>query len=401
MTTIAELEKRIAPASHLLGYFDQQALASYRNEPEKYVIETDSFEGTLTLTRSYYEALEESDRSNEYLNIRFGYRSLANGDLALVLWLPDLEKATRHHDKWLGFHFRNPAWTQGTDDRFLKWAMRYLEGSWDVDNGPRHYIAETMNTINGLTKEIVGVPLFKYAINASLSFPAAENTHRYQDAHNTLYGFLIDGIDKNCLTKIADHSGKQANFGSDRTIDSITKLLPQLGAPSKFAQATSLVSKQRRAAAHAVRPSAERFAAFSTFTNDLCLCLDALKELLNAIESLLGVTGASAKKRNDAKERLPHIGKHVHDFASIRSASRMAGKTVKEVSYGIREDIKDVHGSECLLINFTDGTILGIETGSNASNISSSWDGLRPEEFRADFMLTWVPPLDAPEKSHG
>jgi hypothetical protein len=396
-----ELEKRIAPARHVLGYFDQQVLAAYRNEPEKYVVETDSFEGRLTLTNSYYEELEETSRSGEYLDFRFGYRSLANGDLALVLWLPDFKKATKHQDKWMGFLLRDPVWTPDADDRFLKWVMRYLEGSWDIDNGPRQCIAETQNAINGLTKEIVGVPLYKHVIDASLSFPAAENTHRYQDAHRILYGYFIDGIDKECLAKLAIHSGNPANFGSDKTITAVIRLLPKLKAPSKFSEAASLVSEQRRAAAHAVRPRAERFAAFATFTNDLSLCLDALKELLEELEALLGVTGTAAQNRNDAKTRLPHIEKPVHDFASVRRASEMKGKTIQRVECGIREDIKGLHGSECLHIHFTDGTILGIDIASNVFNITSSRNDLLPEEFQTEFLLTWVPSLDIPRKKQG
>lgn len=394
--TLAELEERIAPAKHLLGYFDQQALASYRNEPEKYKIETDSFEGRLTVTSSYYAELEASDRTDEYLDFKFGYRCLATGDLAIVLWLPDLENATKHREKWIGFLLRDPLWTQDSDDRFVNWTLRYLEGSWDVDNGPKHYISETLNTINGLTREIVGTSLFKYPIDASLGFPAAENTHRYQDAHSTLYGFLIDGIDKDCLAKLAARNGNPVNFANDNTIAAITKLLPELEAPSKFAEAASLISKHRRPAAHGVRPRAEKFPAFTTFTNDLTLCLEALNELLAALERLLGVNGIAAQERNEAKTRLPQFEPQPHKRASIHSAAKMVGKTVQRVECGIRLEIKDVHGSECLLIHFTDGTILGIETGSNAFNIASSRNDLTPEEFQADFMLTWVPPLRVP-----
>lgn len=286
--TSVELAERIAPAKHLLRYFDQQALASYRNESEKYVIVTDSFEGSLTVTNSYYEKLEVADRTDESLHFRFGYRTLASGDLAIVLWYPDLKNATKHQDKWNGHLLKDPAWTQDSDDRFAKWVMRNLEGSWDVDNGPRHYLVETLKTINAFTKQMVGVPLYKYMIDSSLSFPAADNTHCYQDAHKTLYGYLIDGIDRACLTKLASRSGKPGNFGSDKTIAAVTRLLPELGAPSKFAEATSLVSAQRRLAAHAPRPKSQSFRAFSAFTNDLTLCLEALKELLSALESLLG-----------------------------------------------------------------------------------------------------------------
>jgi hypothetical protein len=347
----------------------------------------------LTLTNSYYEELEEAGRSDEYLDFQFGYRALANGDLAVVLWLPDLAKAQKHQEKWQGFRLEDPAWTRDVDDRFFNWSMRNLEGSWEVDNGPRHYLIETMNIINGLTKEIVGLPLYKHVIDASLSFPAAENTHRYQDAHKTLYGYLIDGIDKDCLVALATQSGIPSNFASDKTIAAVTRLLPQLAPPSKFAAATSLVSEQRRVAVHAVRPRAERFAAFATFTNDLTLCLDALKELLAALESLLDVDGRIAQRRNEARARLPRIDRQVHRFASILQASQMEGKTIQKVECGLREKIKELHGSEGLLIHFTDGTILGIETGSNIFNITSERNDLRPEEFEIDFALTWVPAL--------
>ncbi|QNI32038.1 hypothetical protein H7849_24015 [Alloacidobacterium dinghuense] len=391
--TLAELEKRIAPAKHLLGYFDQQALAPYHNEPEKYLIETDAFEGRLTVTSSYYKELEEADRTDEWLDLRFGYRALASGELAVVLWLPDLRKATKHQQRWLGFHLQAPIWTLESDERFLKWVMRYLEGSWDIDNGPRHHLSETLKTINGLTNEMVGIPLYKHVIDESLGFPIAENTHRYQDAHRTLYGYLIDGIDKDCLARLGAYAGTPINLASDKTITAVTKLLPQLGKPSKFIKATSLVSTQRRIAAHAVRPKAERFPAFSAFTEDLALCVDALKELLGALESLLRVNGILARNRNEAKARLPRIDKQVHHFASILEASQMAGKTVQKVESGIREEIAGLHGSDVLLIHFTDGSILGIDTGSNVFNITSNRNDLRPEEFQTDFHLTWVPSL--------
>ena len=56
----------------LLGYFDQQVLAAYRNEPHKYEIASDYFEGTLRVTTEYYSELEAAGKTSEYVNIRFG-----------------------------------------------------------------------------------------------------------------------------------------------------------------------------------------------------------------------------------------------------------------------------------------------------------------------------------------
>jgi hypothetical protein len=383
----------IEAAQHLLAYFDQQVLAAYRAEPQKYAIATDSFEGTLTVTSKYYSELGETGGAREYLNIRFGYRTLQDGNLAIVVWLPDLKDATAHQARWMGFHLKNPTWTEEQDERFENWAMRYLEGSWDVDNGPRHYLEQTMNTINGLTGELVGCPLYKYVIDESLSYPSAQNTHRYQDAHKELYGYLIDGLDKQCIAKLAGLLKNDVKVDNKNTIKAITDLFPELGAPSPFYSAVNLVSEQRRLASHGVRPPAETFSAFSIFTNDLSLCLQALRDLLAVIELTFGVNAESAYKRQDAMKRLPHIDRPSSPYFSIVQASQMVGKTIEKVEYGFREDIKGVHGSEAMIVYFTDGSIMGIETGSNVGNIVSDENGLSPEDFHVSFSLGWVPAL--------
>jgi hypothetical protein len=113
-------------------------------EPQKYTLQTDSFEGSLTVTNDYYEELERAERTNEYLDLRFGYRTLTDGDLAVVLWLPDLDKAKAHQARWSGFRLRSPIWTNEPDERFGRWVSRYLEGSWEIDNGPRFYLSEIL-----------------------------------------------------------------------------------------------------------------------------------------------------------------------------------------------------------------------------------------------------------------
>jgi hypothetical protein len=62
----------------------------------------------------------------------------------------------------------------------------------------------------------------------------------------------------------------------------------------------------------------------------------------------------------------------------------MVDKTVASVDIGHRRKIPNVHQSELIVIHFTDGTSLAIDTGSNAANISD-----QPEKFRTDFVLKW------------
>ncbi|MCA9501017.1 MAG: hypothetical protein KC588_17615, partial [Nitrospira sp.] len=99
-----------------------------------------------------------------------------------------------------------------------------------------------------------------------MNYPAAENTHKYQDSHNDLYGYLIDGLDKDCISKLASRLGKSITVGGDKTIKAIKKLFPDLENSPNFTQILSLVSEQRGLASHGVRHPAKSFPAFSQFT---------------------------------------------------------------------------------------------------------------------------------------
>jgi hypothetical protein len=260
--------------SGLLGYFDQGVLAAYRNEPHRYRIESDYFEGSLHTTDEYFRELEVQGKTEETVGIRFGYRTLRDGNLAIVAWLPDLyERSKTHIPRWSAFRLESSQWTTGEDERFENWLKRYIHGSWDVESGPIHQLQHAMQMINALTIEFVEIPLFRHEIDATLGFPAAENTHRYQDKHKELYGYFVDGLDKECISHIALRLKRKIKIGDKKTIDAIEEVFPNLRDSETFTTAISLISAQRRLASHSVRPPAENFPAFSQSTKDLSLCL--------------------------------------------------------------------------------------------------------------------------------
>lgn len=103
-----------------------------------------------------------------------------------------------------------------------------------------------------------------------------------------------------------------------------------------------------------------------------------------------------AFNRNEAKKWLPIIVKAPEPHYSINKAKFMIGKKVANVETGQRKSIKGVHESEAMILTFTDGSILGIETGSNAKNIELDTSfrkrkKIKAEDFHSDFHLTWVP----------
>ncbi|HEX6371172.1 MAG TPA: hypothetical protein VF006_19795 [Longimicrobium sp.] len=380
-------------SENLIGYFDQQVLAAYRNEPDKWVIKTDYFEGHVGITETYYWEIQDSAGEHN-IDIRFGYRALQNGDLAIAVWLPDLvDKSPGHLTRWRGFHLQEAAWSQ-VDDRFALWLQRHVEGDWEVENGVRSRLSEKISLVRSVTAEVLDIPLFKHALSHSLSFPSAENTHRYEDAHRELYGYLIDGIDKSCLAALANVLGKTVNTNSVKTVETLQKLLPRLLAPASFDKAYARTSEARRQAAHGVRAPAKRWPAFTSFSDDLELWVLAADELLTELEDVLKVDAIRAAERHMSKQGLPPIGRPSESYYSICSATEMVGKTVERVEFGFREDLEGVHGAEALIIHFTDGSILGLSTGSNAGNVASQHPEMRPEDFRTSFDLNWVPPLN-------
>lgn len=380
------------PYNGLIGYFDSQVLASYRNEPDKYLIETDYFHGEVKGTTQYFQELEITNQTDEFIYVLFGYRTLQDGNLAIAAFLPDLfEKSKKHVPRWSGFHLQNPQWVNGQDERFSLWARRYLGGDWSVGPGVRTQLSKLVHTVNGLTNEAVGKPLFKHELSKSLSFPAAENSHRYEDAHKDLYGYLIDGLDSDCISLIGTHLGKPIKIGGKWTVKYLKELFPSLNSPSDFCSAYDLVSDQRRLAAHEVRPPAKKMPAFEQFTKNLELCVNGFKELLSTLEKELNMNGEKATERNEAKKSLPQIVRASEPNYSVCQATHMKGKTVERVEFGSRNEIANVHQSEVLTIHFTDGSILGIETHSNVGNLAHEIPGFKGEDVHISFDLHWVP----------
>lgn len=391
----ASIDPEEAPPKNLVWYFDAQVFASYRSEPHKYVLTDDYFEGRLRITDAYYEELEAIGHRGG-IDILFGYRTLQSGELAVAAWFPDLDKIPEEHKRrWDGFRLANPQWLDyQADNRFRMWMQRYMEGSWDVPMGVLSRLKSVVQLINGLTEEAVGIPLFKYNDATGLHFPAAENTHAYQDSHKDLYGYLIDGINKECITQIAARAGQPLNISSERTVTALKKVLPALATSPAFTAGFEKISVGRRGSSHGVN-SARHFAAFEEFAKDLEQCVLALLKLQAELERVLGMNAEKATARRDGKRMLPKLdmSRPIHANYAIAQAPLMVGKTVKSVELGFRQSMEQVHESEALIIHFTDGSILGISTGSNVCNVCQDHEdaGLQPREFHVDLDLWWVP----------
>ncbi len=375
----------------ILGFFEPEVLAGYREQSDKYELTTDHFEGHLSISSEYYARLDEEGQDKEYIEVRFGYRTMRNGDLKLAVFLPDLlDKSSGHAERWSAFNVKTDDWLdKDKDERFSLWLRRYMEGDWNVDNGPAFQLLEEIKLINGLTAESTGQRLF--AVDApNIPYPATQNSHRYEDAHRELYGVLIDGLDKAGIQHLGKRLGRPINAQNMKTRDALAKILPAVTGDPAFADPIENVSAQRRLASHKVRPAAQPMAAFEQFTKDLQMCHQALRLLRTVLETELHMDAKKATNRQDALAHLPRIGRPVEPRYPINEATAMVGKTVAKVECGFRHEIDGVHQSEMLILYFTDGSIMSIDTGSNARNLSDR--AHEPQEFHVDFRIHWVPP---------
>ncbi len=221
-----------------------------------------------------------------------------------------------------------------------------------------------------------------------ISFPSAQNSHRYEDAHLDLYRIIHDGLDKECIEELGQRIARPVNAKSSQTIAALKTLLPSLASSAEFSDSVEQIAAQRRKASHKQRPPAVPLRAFEAFTTDLNNCLTALRVLRGTLERELRMDAEKSRRRQDALGRLPRIERPAEANYSINGAAAMVGKTVAKVEYGFRHHIEGVHQSEVLIIHFTDGSIMSLDSGCNVGNILPDRNA---ESFHVDFHVHWVP----------
>ena len=375
----------------IIGFFEADVLSLYESKPDKYELHTDFFEGVLKTTDTYFSELESFGKQDESISIRFGYHSKKDSTLCIAVYLPDLARASEiEQRKWEPFKIEKSLLLQ-EDERFEMWRSRYFQGNWDVPCGPRGQLVSVIEKVNACCKTLVGLPLYTEVPDKSVRYPSAQNSHAYEDAHRNLYGFLVDSLSKDCLLDLASLRNQAIHKPQNmRSTTLLRHVFFEFDQHSKLHSLLSIVSEQRGKSSHGVRPAATKSDAFADFHRDLQIAVEAYEELVGLIESKFCVSSDHELRRHECMNFLPKLVGGVEPRYSICQATKMEGKTVKKVHFGMREDSEDRHQSQALHVEFTDGAILGIETGSNARNIADRVS-MRTNEFHVDFMLTWVP----------
>ena len=374
----------------IIGFFEADVLNLYASHPDKYELDTDFFEGVLETTEAYFYQLKSSGKLDEYISIRFGYHSKTDETLCIAVFLPDLVKAPEiERRKWRPFIVEKSLLSQ-EDERFEMWYDRYIQGSFAVPIASRKRLSHIIKKINACCKTLADEPLYTKVPDKSIRYPISQNSHAYENAHRNLYGFLVDSLSKKCLLNLAGIRNQTIPEAQNmRSRKLLQHVFNKLGEHSKLHILLSKVSRQRGNSSHDVRPAAIEYDAFGNFYRDIEGAAEAYEELLKLVESEFGVSADRELKRHEAMNYLPKIVGAVESHYSICEATKMAGKTVENVKFGMREAIEGEHQSEVLRVKFTDGETLAMDTKSNASGLERN-AAMKPNEFHVNFMLKWV-----------
>jgi len=184
-----DLEEKITSQKYekYLLYFDRSVLANYRVSTHLYSLKEDDMGGELESIEGNNIDAETSDLEKSWIRVRFGFRRQLNGTICIAALAPDLNDL---NDKdlliWHGFIIKNPRFAKDDND-FGRWVSRYLEGSWEIDDGPKIQIARLVKLIRSLTQQTLGKPFFRFEENPLINYPIAENFDAYAKAHLELY----------------------------------------------------------------------------------------------------------------------------------------------------------------------------------------------------------------------
>lgn len=115
-----------------------------------------------------------------------------------------------------------------------------------------------------------------------------------------------------------------------------------------------------------------------------------MKLVKTTLEKELGMDAKKASTRQEAIRWLPQIAKPADAGVPINLLTAIVGKTVESVEVGMEREFERRHQTEAAIIRFTDGSMIGITTASNAQNFNC--EKHPPQKFQVDFRVQLVPP---------
>lgn len=371
-----------------LLYFDRSVLNYYRDNSHVYKVIEDEIGGEIRISQNWKE--DDSDKY-PYIEIKFGFRKLKNGEICIVVFGPTFLKNTSKKDlkRWKGYIINERQFKE-KDDYFNRWVKRYILGFWDVKDGSRKEIENRLDFISALTKYKTGIPLFKCRRSILLNYPKAENEEEYKKANLELYRLVIDGLNKNSIIKLSKLLKKKLSDES-KTLNSLKEILPEELIDKIHTPLKEL--RNRRSKIHKTpSENIQRLNAFDRFDLDLKGIANCLDELLLWLEEIFNIDAEYCKEREDSMKYFPKIVGPPRPDSKLDDLNKIINKRIKSVEFGEVEKNEDCHEAEAIIFNFYDGSSMAIDIHSNAYNLKSEY-GIPPNEVHTSLDILWDKPI--------
>ncbi len=370
--------------------FDRSVLLHYRASPDLYEIEEDDMGGRLK-TIGTEEELEEDAPPPPWFDVRFAFRRLADGRVCIAAFGPDLSRLPEQDQLiWLARRLEHPQYAP-VDPVFDRWAARNLEGSWETESGPLPKTRDMLHLLRALTKHTVGVPLWRSEWSSLITYPVAENTEAYANAHLELYRVLVDGLDVRAVALLAERLGIELSDPS-KSMNSMKEILPADLMPVIYKPLRKCYEVRQRK--HGVPTEPMRsFPAFDTFNADVSAIAVGLEVLNDWLQDVLSASSEACLRREEAMSGpfWPKIVGPPQPQFKLNTLRQVEGKTIEKVEFGAEQSHPDKHESEAIVLHFTDGSAIAIQVGSNVWNLASDREDLSPSDFSTDLMVMMAP----------
>ncbi len=366
-------------------YFHRSILSRYRASPNLYSLEEDDMGGSLN---NYNDK-----KSKNHYEVRFAFRRLSDRQICVAAFGPDLQRLSNKEKYiWYGEQIEKPKFAKRDPD-FKRWVERYLEASWSVEDGPIPKIEREVKLLRSLTRQKLGIPLFRSEWNPLIKYPVAENSEAYRDAHLELYRLLIDGMDSAAIVAIAARIQKEVQ-DPNKTLLALKTILP-VDIAGKVHKPLNNCREVRNKKHGIPSKKIESFPAFNIFNKDVINIAGGLNLLCTWLESILGIKAETCLKREQSMSTsFPKLAGPPKPEFKLGTIKQAEGKIITHIEFGEEEPHPEVHQGEAIILHFTDGTAMTIRVGSNAGNLVGYRRKLKVSDFSTDLMIFWAPSIE-------